>query len=509
MSDLIFDFSSKRAQLTPDKIAFKTYSTGQTISFAQFEINAIRLAAILSDNGIIKTDRVAILCRNRVEFFEALFACAKTGAILVPLNWRAPAPELAPLIELSGAKLILYGQEEKEIAKQIGAKIAQIGFDENYQSLLDAKDVVMAYANIRTHWPKDEVWYLLYTSGTTGTPKAVIQTYGMALVNAINLGQAIDIRADDCFVNFLPLFHTAGINLHTIPAFFNGCMSWILNGFEIDAVLDLIQSNSISAFFGVPAVYLQISNHSNFNNLKLDNVRHWGCGGAPLADYLVHKFAQKNVLVCNGMGMTETGPTAFMMDSQSVLSKIGSVGKPQILVEAKIFDSNLNEVLGDEAGELAFSGPGITPGYWQNESANAAAFIIDEKTQIRYLRTGDLASRDKDGYFYITGRAKEMYISGGENVYPMEVENILSLHEAIDEVAIIGVPSDKWGETGAAFFMTSQKISEEELREYCKKRLASFKIPSLFIEVSEFPRTAAGKIQKHLLRLPEVDKEAG
>ncbi len=503
MSDLIFDFATKRAQLTPNKIAFKTYDTNKEISFAEFETRAIRLAGVLNARGIKYGDRVAILCRNRAEFFEVLFACAKIGAILVPLNWRSPAPELKPLIELSGAKMIFFGEEDKEVGKEIGRNIYQIGIDEDYNEIIDAKDEQAARSIVRAHWAKDEIWYLLYTSGTTGMPKAVIQTYGMALVNSINLGQAIDIRANDCFLNFLPLFHTAGINLHTMPAFINGCMSWILDGFEIDRVLDLIEANSISAFFAVPAVYLQISLHPRFEGAKLENVRHWGCGGAPLPDYLVQKFAQKNVLVCNGMGMTETGPTAFMMDSQNVLGKIGSVGKPQILVDAKIFDNDLNEILGEETGELVFSGPGITPGYWQNDKANKDAFFINSKDNIRYLRTGDLARRDKDGYFYITGRAKEMYISGGENVYPMEVENVLALHEAIDEVAIIGIPSEKWGETGAAFLKLNHKISILELRAYCRTRLAPFKIPSHFIFVDDFPRTAAGKIQKHLLKLPD------
>lgn len=498
MSDLIFDFATKRAMLSPNRIAFKDYDTKREISFGEFEVRTKKIASLLHDYEIKLGERIAILCRNRTEFFEVLFACAKIGAILVPLNWRAPAPELAPLIELSDSKLIIYGKEDKEVAIAAGAKLKKIGLDEEFEELL--RDQI-EYAG-RTHWRSDEVWYLLYTSGTTGTPKAVIQTYGMALINAINLGQAIDIRTNDKFLNFLPLFHTAGINLHTLPAFFNGCMSWITDGFDVESVIALVEKAQISAFFAVPAVYLQISNSPKFSELRLDGVRHWGCGGAPLPDYLVKKFANKGVLVCNGMGMTETGPTAFMMDGNNVFNKIGSVGKPQILVDAKIIDSEFNEVIGTEPGELVFSGPGITPGYWHNEKANLEAFFTDKKTQIKYLRTGDIARRDEDGYFYITGRAKEMYISGGENVYPMEVENVIALHDEIDEVAVIGIPDEKWGETGAAFFVSRSKIDTDELQRFCRTRLAPFKIPKHFIEVKDFPRTAAGKIQKHHLKLP-------
>ena len=498
MSDLIFDFATKRAMLSPNKTAFKNYETKKEISFREINERARKIAALMNGFGINQGDRVAILCRNRVEFFEILFACAKIGAILVPLNWRSPALELEPLMELSEAKLIFYGKEDQETAASFSRHIRKIGLDLDFEKLLSEQ---IEYIG-RTHWRNDEIWYLLYTSGTTGTPKAVIQTYGMALVNAINLGQAIDMRSSDTFLNFLPLFHTAGINLHTLPAFLNGCMSWIIDGFDLEAVTQLIENNEITAFFGVPAVYLQISDHPRFADLNLESVRHWGCGGAPLPDYLVKKFSAKNVLVCNGMGMTETGPTAFMMDIQNVLNKIGSIGKPQILVEAKIIDSDLNEVYGQDCGELVFAGPGITPGYWRNEKANLDAFYTDKVTNIRYLRTGDLARRDTDSYFYITGRAKEMYISGGENVYPMEVENILALFDAINEVAVIGVPDEKWGETGAAFFVAKSQFQISELRQFCRFRLAPFKIPNHFIEVKDFPRTAAGKIQKHLLQLP-------
>jgi fatty-acyl-CoA synthase len=428
-----------------------------------------------------------------------LFGAANTGAIVTPLNWRAPFPELLPLIEQARPTLIFCGQEDHEIASRLASACGATLIDFDDQSALGYESLLSNAAPHagRSRWLSDDIWYLLYTSGTTGQPKAVIQTYGMALVNAINVGQAIDLRADDVTLNFLPLFHTAGINLHTLPTLFAGGHVLVLPGFDASSVIELLETGKVTTFFGVPAIYQALSLHPRFGLVDLSVVRHWGCGGAPLPDALVHSFAARGALVANGMGMTETGPTVFLADPQTATQKVGSVGKPQILCDARIVRPDGTDAAIDEAGELWLSGPGITPGYWNNPTATAAAFTPDG-----WLRTGDLARQDSDGSYFIVGRLKEMFISGAENVYPAEVENVLALHPSVLEAAVCGIEDDRWGEIGWAWILLRPDATDPssgELDRWCKDRLAAFKVPKRFLFVDEFPRTPAGKVQKHII----------
>lgn len=489
---------ARRAELTPNRIAMTELVGGQSRSYGALQDRVLRLATILTAHGAVEGARIAVLCRNRMAFFEVLFAAANTGAIVTPLNWRAPLPELSPLVGQASPMLVFCGAEDTAVASILagnsGAKL--IDFDHDYEELLGQATP----AQVRRHWAFDDIWYLLYTSGTTGQPKAVIQTYGMAHVNAVNLGHAIALQSNDVTLNFLPLFHTAGINLHTLPTLFAGGHVLILPGFEADPVMNLLAEGHISTFFGVPAIYQALSLHPDFEQVALDKVRHWGCGGAPLADTLVHAFARRGAKVANGMGMTETGPTVFLADPETATQKTGSVGKPQLLCEARLVDADGNDVATGKAGELWLSGPGITPGYWGNPEATAGAITPDG-----WLKTGDLARRDDDGCYYIVGRLKEMFISGAENVYPAEVENVLALHPGVLEAAVVGVTDARWGEVGHAFILLrpDQNAPEtSELQAWCRARLAAFKVPKYVTLVDEFPRTPAGKIQKHLIPRP-------
>lgn len=492
----LFDLTQKRAQLTPDKIAFEDLNSGKTRTYKDIEDRVSRLAAWLKDKGAQPADRIAILCRGRIEFFELLFACAKLGTILVPLNWRMPAAELEPIMTDCAPKILIYGKEDAQTARLVACKnMLCLELDDgNFEQKL------LQYPPHKTRkvWPGGDIWYLLYTSGTTGTPKAVIQTYQMALVNAVNIGQAINMSSQDRTLNFLPLFHTAGINLHTLPTFINGGLIKLLDGFDVDKVMALLSTGAIDTFFAVPAVYQALTEHRQFDSLNLKKVRSFGCGGAPMPDILVQKFAAKGALVCNGMGMTETGPTLFLMDEDHVTAKIGSVGKPQLLSSVRLVNGNGETVGIGEAGELEISGPGITPGYFQNEAETRKAFTKDG-----WLKSGDIARQDADGYYFIVGRSKDMFISGGENVFPVEVENILATHPSVLEAAVIGIDDDKWGEVGHAFIMLrpNHVLDSAGLSQFCEDKMARFKVPKSFTTITEFPRTAAGKIRKHLLEL--------
>ena len=499
MFDRIPDITAQRARLKPQAIAFRDLARGTTLTYAELEANVQRVAGFLDASGVGAGDRISVLCRNRVEFFELLFACAKLGAILIPLNWRMPAGELAPLLNDAQPKLLFYGSEDADVAMELAATGRMpVGLDDDgaqaYIALRDGAEPKRG----REMWPGNETWYLIYTSGTTGKPKAVIQTPGMALANYVNIRQAMSISGSDVCLNYLPLFHTAGINLVTLPTLIEGGENLVIPGFELEEIVKLIAAGALDTFFGVPACYQQISLHPSFDSMDLSRIRNWGCGGAPMPDHLVEAYLQRGARVCNGMGMTETGPTVFIMDEQMVDKKIGSVGKAQVLASVRLVDADGNDVAQGEEGELWFGGPGITPGYWGNEEATSDAFEGGQ-----WLKSRDIGRQDEDGYYYIAGRIKDMFISGGENVYPAEVENVLAAHPDILEAAVVAMPDEKWGEVGCAFIMAQpghEVPPDGDVTSYCRERLAAYKVPRQYVTVPDFPRTAAGKVQKHLLR---------
>ncbi|MBY0360392.1 MAG: long-chain fatty acid--CoA ligase [Phreatobacter sp.] len=485
------DLCRRRAELSPEAIAFEEVG-GRTVSFAAMDVGAGRGAAYLAGLGLIAGDRLAVLCHNNATFFELLFACARARLILVPLNWRLTPAELGPILSDCGARLLIADAATEPLARALSGLVPILPLAE-----YEVGSAAFTPVDTAPPWDTDRIWYLLYTSGTTGRPKAVIQTPGMALANAVNIQQATGMGAGDDTLNYLPLFHTAGINLHALPLFIAGGTSRIIPKFDPDAVMDLIARRRISLFFGVPAVYQALSLHPDFETTDFSCVRHWGCGGAAISEPLLRAFGRRGVTVCNGMGMTETGPTLFLMDPAQAATKIGSVGKPQILAEVRLVDAKDEDVAPGEAGEMLFRGPGITPGYFNQPEATARAFAPGG-----WLRSGDVGRQDSDGYYYVVDRIKDMFISGGENVYPAEVENVLHGHAAVLEAAVLGVADPVWGEVGHAVVLLrpGATTTTDEIRTHARGQLAGYKVPRHITIVAEFPRTAAGKIQKHVLR---------
>jgi len=498
MFDRIPDITSQRARLKPAATAFRDLVRDTSLSYAELDRNVRQLAGFLVSRDVRPGDRVAVLCRNRSEFFELLFACARLGAVLVPLNWRMPAAELAPLFDDAKPVALFFGAEDAAVATALGGEgIELIGFDDSGPRGYAARRDAASGTTGRMFWPGNDAWYLLYTSGTTGKPKAVIQTPAMAYANYVNIRQAMSISGDDVCLNYLPLFHTAGINLVTLPTLIEGGEVLVLPGFDLERIVELLAEGALDTFFAVPAVYQQISLHPSFPALDLGKLRDWGCGGAPMPDHLIEAYLARGARVCNGMGMTETGPTVFIMDRHNVERKIGSVGKPQVLASVRIVDAAGDDVPQGEEGELWFAGPGVTPGYWGNADATRDAFADGG-----WLRSGDIARQDEDGYYYIAGRIKDMFISGGENVYPAEVENVLAAHPDILEAAVVAMPDERWGEVGRAYVLARpgrELPDADDIARYCREHLAPYKVPKEYLAVTDFPRTAAGKIQKHLL----------
>ena len=490
MFDMIPDMAAKRADMTPNALAFQQKTTGRNWSFGQINQAANGVAAGLKAQALSEGDRVAILCQNCTEFFILLFACQKTGIILCPLNWRQPALELAETVRQVGIDLVLtdamFETVSNEVAGQMNVPVLTIDTDV-------AGWIEQGGPALNAAVPAARPWYLLFTSGTTGLPKAVIQTARMTWANAVSIGLAVEMVSTDRTLCFLPLFHTAGINLYALPMFLAGGSSMILPKFEPDIVLNLLASGRVNQFFAVPAIYQALSLMDGIDVVDWPAIR-CGCGGAPLPEPLIHFFASQGTNVLNGMGMTETGPTVFLMDPDHASEKIGSVGKPQSLMEVRL--AGVADGI-EGTGELQLRGPGITPGYFKNPEATAKTFTEDG-----WLASGDIARRDAEGYYFIIDRIKDMYISGGENVYPAEVERVLNSHPAILESSVVGVSDEKWGEVGAAFILLrpGHSLEPDALRPWCRERLAGYKVPAHIHMIEDFPRTAAGKIRKPDLR---------
>ncbi len=501
----LFDIAAKRAELMPDKVALEELDSGQRITYAMLNERANRFAEALQRLGIEPGERIAILCHNIAAFFEILFGCAKAGVVLVPLNWRLTPAELRPLLDDCGARLLFHDDATASLAAALlqthplpqyrvlphGAAVSE----GSYQALLAAG---VGRTEWRDPWPVEGLWYMLYTSGTTGVPKAVLQTFGMALANAINIGQAIDLTGRDVTPNYLPLFHTAGINLHTLPTLIVGGSVKVMLKFDPSALLRLIGAGELTALLAVPAVYQAMSLHPDFERTDLHRVRAWSAGGAALSEGLLQLYARRGARICQGYGMTETGPTVFLMDEASVERKPGSIGKPQLLTRVRIVDDEGRDVATGEAGEYLIKGPNVTPGYWNRPEATREALDADG-----WLHTGDVGRCDEEGYYYIVDRIKDMYISGGENVYPAEVERVLLTHPAVLEAAVVGVPDERWGEAGCAYLIPKpgRQIDTAQVIAFARQSLAAYKVPKSIRVVEDFPRTPAGKVQKHHLRV--------
>lgn len=505
----MFDLLAQRARVTPQRPALEDLDNGTVYNYEQLNARAARFAAAATGHWQLQPgDRIAWLGHSRAEFFVMLYGCAKAGLILVPLNWRLAVPELQSLLADCQPRVLLFADEFTDSARalaELDADLSLVAVTEStpppdqspghYET-----DLATVAPDLAPHPERDPdtPWYLLYTSGTTGRPKGVVQTFRMMLANYLNIGLAVDLTRNDVLLNVLPLFHTAGINLYASAVFMVGGCVLVARSFEPEQTFDVL-ANRATVFFGVPAVYQSLLDHPRFSADALAGVRSWGCGGAALSLPVARRFVAAGIHVRTGMGMTETGPTVFLLDEQDVLTKTGSVGRPQLLAEVKIVDVRGQDVAPGEAGELLIRGPGVTPGYWDPSGALRPATDADG-----WLHSGDVARCDADGCYYIVDRRKDMYISGGENVYPAEVERVLLEYPGIVEAAIIGVPDERWGETGRAFFSLSAEATtvpdDAQLSEFCRQHLAGYKVPQSFQRVTELPRNALGKVTKQVLR---------
>ena len=510
-----YDWLDHHRANRPNKEAIREIPSQRRFSYADLDRRADALAAFCESLHIGRGDRVAILAHNGVEFFDLQFACARTGSIAVLLNWRLTVTELEYILNDSAPKLLIHDIAFTETAQALKGlcKIPKLlcidasagaQADRNpYEATLARFEGQRAQRAALTH---DDVCTIMYTSGTTGHPKGAMITHGMNFWNCINLGIPAGVGLDTVHLSVLPLFHTGGMNCYSNPVLHAGGTVVIMRNFDPGLALETIgdPSEGITHYFAVPAPYQFMIQHPDFATTDLSRLRSAGVGGAPCALSIMQAWADRGVRLMQGFGMTETSPACIFLDPADAIRKLGSTGKALMHTEFRIVNDEGGDCGPNEIGELWVAGPNITPGYWNRPDATASSFVG------RWLKTGDAARADEEGFVYIVDRWKDMYISGGENVYPAEVENVLYQLPQVAEAAVIGVPSERWGEVGLAVLVLrpGQTVEKEAVVAYCSQRLARFKVPADVAVIDVLPRNATGKVLKRELRLRFVDKDA-
>ena len=497
------DWTAHHARNSPRAVACRDMASGRVYTYAQFHDRISRLANALTTRLDTRPgDRIVVLSRNDSDVFEIQFACQRSATIFVPLNWRLAVGELRLIVRDADAQVLFYGSEFREVAQRIVSDVPitfsvemRAGRPSEYESCLAHDPPVRSQSNAFL----DDVWALLYTSGTTGTPKGAQITYGMALCNAVVLGSSFGIGPSTGNLVVLPTFHTGGLNVFANPVFFHGGTNVILRDFDAGfAVRALTEPEfGISHMLGVPTIHEMMAAEPEFPSLSSAGLRGLCVAGAPCSPVLIERYAELGLSLRQCWGMTEVGPLALIMPDAPQVTKYGSSGLPSIFATTMIADAEGKVLPAGEVGELLVRGPVVTPGYWRQPHVNAASF-----REGAWFRTGDAAYQDADGYYFIVDRWKDMFISGGENIYPAEIERVLGLLAGVAESAVVAVLDDKWGEVGRAFIVRepSSSIDEGRLRAHCSSHLARYKIPKEFVFVDALPRNASGKVLKTELR---------
>jgi fatty-acyl-CoA synthase len=498
MSAIIVDPVRTHAAAMPTRLAVGCAETGRRWTWAQFDTDIDRAAAWMVDRlGPASGSRVATLARNHPAMLVLQFACVRAGAIFVPFNWRLAAPEIAALLDDADPALIFHDAE---------FAMPDHRADRLLLSDLDALGTAGSRAPDAARRDWEEPSTLLYTSGTSGRPKGVMMSEANAFWGPTNFIHGSLVSFDSVFLCDMPLFHTAGLFAAARVPILAGGMVWISAGFDPTKTIARMADRElgISHYFSVPQMATTLWQHPDFAPEKLHGLKMYVTGGAPNPKAQVERFARAGIRFSDGFGMTETCSNFAMpvLDVERLIAKAGSCGLPLLAVQARIVDDAGIDVARGETGELWIKGPSVTSGYWNQPELTAQAFHAG------WFKTGDAALQDDDGFYYLVDRKKDMYISGGENVYPAEVEAVLAELAEVGECAIVGVPDERWGEVGRAYVVPAPglAITPEAVIAHCAARLARFKVPASAAITDTIPRTASGKVQKHLLRVRALEE---
>jgi len=490
----------RRAALNPERVALVFEETATT--FGEFSELVRRLAGLLKAAGVCAGDRVAYLGLNHPVLLETMFAAQALGAIFVPLNFRLTAEELTFIINDAGVHTLVVDDLLRPVLEPARADLCCAHYfsseaaADNWRHLPTeraAAEPVAAAVSVDWH----DIAVIMYTSGTTGRPKGAMLTHGNILWNNINATLAFGGSRDDIILTAAPLFHIGGLNVMTLNSFHVGSTVVLQRNFDPGQILNDMERYAVTHMFGAPAMFLFMEQHASFDTTDLSSVKTLLCGAAPVPESLIERYARRGIDFCQGYGLTETAPFASFLTPEWVSTKPGSAGQPPLYSEVRIVDSENKPIAAGERGEICMRGPNIMKGYWNRPEATAET--IDGEG---WLHSGDVGYVDADGFLFVCDRLKDMVISGGENVYPAEVEGVLYRHESITEVAVIGLPDEKWGEavTAVVALQEGHELTLETLRDFARPMLAGYKLPLRLHVVDALPRNPAGKVLKFVLK---------
>ncbi|MCA1059552.1 AMP-binding protein [Rossellomorea aquimaris] len=485
----VTDWLQKRSMISPDQIALMNAATNEMIGYRTLDERASKWAQYMQDKGIVKGDRVVYLARNHTVCFEILFACGKIGAVFVPLNWRLSPSEIGAITENCTPKLILYKEDLHPLITQVPRGCLKSCIDEITMEVYSGNNRGLSLDLLS---PSDP-WLMIYTGGTTGSPKGVVLSHRSVTANALNTVISWNLTKDDCTLTYLPTFHTGGINALSLPLLMIGGKVVIAERFVPEQAIQALNEFGCSIVLLVPTMYHLLLEREEFKYTPFPKMKVFLSGGAPCPGKVYEFFNEKKIPFKEGYGLTEAGPNNFYIDPSRM--KKGSVGKAMMLNRVKVVDDDGNPVEQGEVGELLLGGDHLFKEYWQKPEQT------QEVLKDGWLHTGDLAKYDEDEDYYIVGRKKDMIISGGENIYPLEIEHWLTEHPEISECAVIGLPHEKWGEVVTAFISVrnGQRLSIEDVETYCLQKFGRFKVPKDYHFINELPKTDVGKVNKRAL----------
>lgn len=507
------DILGERARLTPDALALVDVATGARLTYAALDARAVSCARRLRHGlGLAKGDRVGLLAANRIEYLDLFFAAGKAGLVLVPLGTRLTPVELTYIVRDSGMRALVYAGGFADTIAALRREVDLewwIALDDplDHDEHLPTMEVPAA-ARVwsRERCAPEDLYALLYTSGTTGRPKGVMVPHRMVAWNGYNTVACWQLRADDVSPIFTPLYHAGGLGAFLVPIVTVGGTIVLHAAFDAGEIWRTIVAERCTVVLGVPTIWKLLMEAPEFAAADVSHVRWFISGGAPLPEYIAEAYERRGIVFKQGYGLTEVGVNCFAMTAEDAVRKRGSIGKPFMMTEARLVGADGRDMRDDEVGELWLRGPHVSLGYWNNPAATAEALDAEG-----WFHTGDLARRDAEGFFYIAGRLTDMFISGGVNVYPAEIEAELLQHPEVADAAVVGVPHPTWGEVGVAFVVPRAGTTPgaDMLAAYLAARLARYKLPRDFVFVDALPRTAYGKVQKPVLQQMYAARESG
>lgn len=523
---------ARRARMSPTRVALS--HDGRSWTYGELHDRVNRLAHALRALGVGRGDRIAYLGLNHPSAVETLFASGVLGAVYVPLNARLAGPELDFVIRDAGVSVLVFGPEHAETASSLGGEASEggltsvnstagpsggalapsgpssgapgpygadsatglvrlIGVADEYEELIAGADPEPIDEPISP----DELCLIMYTSGTTGHPKGAMLSHANLTWNTFNHLIDVDLSADEVALVSAPLFHIAALAQTMLPTLLKGGRAIILSSFDAERVLELIETERITFMFGVPAMFNFLAQSPGWAEADLSSLRILECGGSPVPEPLIRLYQERGLAFLQGYGMTETSPGALYLGAEDSVRKAGTAGVPSFFTDVLVVTPDGRPAAPGEPGEVLVHGPNVMMGYWGRPDETARVLSPDG-----WFHSGDVAVPDEEGYVRIVDRVKDMIISGGENVYPAEIESVLYGHPAVAECAVIGVPDDKWGEVGRALVVLRQGATADaaDLLAYLDGRLARYKIPKSVEFVDVLPRNASGKVLKARLR---------